>query len=196
MEKIGIIIIVLALVSLAPFLIHLNTPIGPGLSFFFLFLGVTLFVIGFIKRKVSTINFPPFFYKVVFWLRKILGFLILGDLLWFSVKAGLAGGPFFFILPMFFNVAIIFCLVLLLSKSNGLFVGILLLLLGLFYSYIPLLPGPTLTMEGMNLSNLLIPSENQILFLSIFIAKCLTLISSIFLFISGFIKYPRKNGRS
>lgn len=192
MEKVGIVIIVLSLVSLAPFLIHLNTPVGPGLSFAFLILGAIFFVIGFIKKMVSRIVFPPWFYTVIFWLRKTLGLLILGDLIWFSIKAAIAGGPFFFFLPMFFNVAIIFCLVLLFSRSSGLFVGIVLLLLGLFYCYIPLIPGPTLNMEVMNLSNLLIPSENQILFLGIFIAKCLTLISSVFLFFSGFIKYPKK----
>ncbi len=192
MEKLGIIFIVLALASLIPFLIHAKSFVEPGLSFAFLFLGVILFIIGFIKKKVARIVFPPTFYKVVSLARKALGFLILGDLVWFSIKAGLAGGPFFFFLPMFFNVAIIFCLVLLLSKSNGLFVGILLLLLGLFYGYIPLLPGPTLSMEEMNLTSLLIPSENQFLFLSIFIAKYLTLISGVFLFFSGFIRYPRK----
>ncbi len=192
MEKIGVIIVVLSLFSLIPFIIHINTPFGPGLSFTFLILGAILFALGFIKKMVARIVFPPWFYTVVFWLRKTLGLLILGDLIWFSVKAAIAGGPFFFILPVFFNVAIIFCLILLLSRSSGLFVGIILLLLGLFYCYIPLIPGPTLNMEGMNLSNLLVPSENQILFLSIFIAKCLTLISSVFLFASGFIKYPNR----
>lgn len=192
MEKIGIIIIVLSLASLIPFVFHLKVSFEPSLSFAFLILGVVLFVIGFIKKKVSKIVFPPLFYKILFWVRKTLGFLILADLLWFSVKAGMDGGPFFFILPMFFNVAIIFCLILLLSRSNGLFVGIVLLLLGLFYCYLPLLPGPTLNMEGMELSKLLIPSENQILFLGIFIAKYLTLISSVFLFVSGFIKSPGK----
>jgi hypothetical protein len=180
------------LASLAPFLIHVKSPVAPGLSFVFLFLGAILFVIGFIKKMVARIIFPPLFYRIVFWLRKTLGLLILGDLLWFSIKAGLAGGPFFFLLPMFFNIAILLCLVLLFSKSNGLFVGMLLLLLGLFYCYIPLLPGPTLSMEEMTLSNLLIPSANQFLFLGIFIAKYLTLISSVFLFVSGFIKYPGK----
>ena len=192
MEILGIILIILALASLAPFLIHVKSFIEPGVSFAFLFLGVILFVIGFIKKMVAKIVFPQRFYTIVFWSRKTLGFLILGDLIWFSVKAAIAGGPFFFILPLFFNVAIIFCLILLLSRSNGLFVGIMLLLLGLFYCYIPLIPGPTLNMEGMELSNLLIPSENQFLFLSIFIAKYLTLISSVFLFASGFIKYPIK----
>jgi len=191
MEKLGIILIVLALASLTPFLIHVKSPVPPGLSITFLSLGIIIFIIGFIKRKVARIIFPPLFYKVIFWLRKTLGFLILGDLLWFSIKAGLSGGPFFFLLPMFFNVAILFCLVLLLSKGNGLFVGTLFLLLGLFYSYVPLLPGPVLSMEGMNLSNLLIPSENQVLFLGIFIAKYLTLISGVFLFVSGFIKRPK-----
>lgn len=191
MEKLGIIFIVLALVSLVPTIIHLKSPIAPGLSFAVLFLGALLFIIGFIKKMIARISFPPVFYGVVFWLRKSLGFLILGDLLWFSVKAALAGGPFFFFLPMFFSVAIIFCLVLLISKSNGLLVGALLLLLGLFYCFIPLLPGPTLNMEEMNLPDLLIPSENQFLFLSIFIAKYLTLISSGFLFLSGFFHVPK-----
>ncbi len=191
MEILGIIIIILALASLAPFLIHAKPFVEAGVSFTFLILGAVFFVIGFVKKMVARIVFPQWFYTVMFWLRKTLGFLILADLLWFSVKAAIAGGPFFFILPLFFNVAIIFCLILLLSKGNGLFVGILLLLLGLFYCYIPLLPGPTLNMEEMNLPNLLKPSENQFLFLSIFIAKYLTLISSVFLFISGFIKRPK-----
>lgn len=191
-EKLGIIFIVLALVSLVPFLIHVKSPVEPGLSFVFLFLGVILFMIGLIKKMVTRIIFPPLFYRIIFWLRKILGFLILGVLIWFTIKAALVGGPFFFILPMFFNIAILICLVLLFSKNNGLFVGILLLLLGLFYCYIPLIPGPTLNMEEMNLSTLLIPSENQFLFLSIYIAKYLTLISCIFIFVSGFIKYPGK----
>lgn len=127
------------------------------------------------------------FYKILLWIRKILGFLLLVDLLWVIIKAGLLG---LYLWLMFFNVAIIFCLVLLLTKRNNLFIGIILLFLGLFYSFIPLLPGPVLTM--MSISALMVPSEAQILFIWIFIAKWLVLISGIFVFISGFFNTQKK----
>jgi len=150
--------------------------------------GVVLFLIGFTKEKVGKIVFPPVFHTIIFWVRKILGFLILADLVWVIAKGGLLG---LYLWLMFFNVAIIFCLILLLTKRNSLVVGIILLLVGLFYCFIPLLPGPVLTMPMMKISYLIIPSENQLLFIWIFIAKWLVLVSGIYVFLSAFIKENR-----
>jgi hypothetical protein len=180
MKKIG------ALMIIASALLFLATFIIPGIgsivniSLNLLILGFVLFLIGFIKEKADEINFPPTFYKIIFWARKLLGFLILADLLWVIINTGLLG---FYLWFMFFNVAIIFCLILLLTKNNGLLVGIILLLSGLFYCFIPLLPGPVLGMP--------LPTENQSLFIWIFTAKWLILISSVFIFISGFFNLQK-----
>jgi hypothetical protein len=137
---------------------------GIIIAFIFLALFIASFflLIGLAKEKVGKIIFPPIFHTIILWLRKILGFLILADLVWVIIKAGLLG---LYLWLMFFNVAIIFCLILLLTKRNSLIVGIILLLIGLFYCFVPLLPGPVLTMPMMKISYLLtVSSEDKILF--------------------------------
>lgn len=186
MKKIGFLVIFASIFSFLSTFILFKSDFMASISLDFLILGIIILLVGFIKEKVSKITFPPVLYKILLWIRKILGFLLLIDLLWVIIKAGLLG---LYLWLMFFNVAIIFCLVLLLTKRNNLFVGIILLFLGLFYSFIPLLPGPVLTM--MSISALMVPSEAQILFIWIFIAKWLVLISGIFVFISGFFS-PQK----
>ncbi len=183
MKKIGILVILTSTFSFLAAFILPDANSMASISLNFLILGIVIFLIGLAKEKAEKTVLPPIFYKIILWVRKILGLLILVDLLWVIVKAGLLG---LYLWLMFFNVAIIFCLLLLLTKRNNLFVGILLLLLGLFYCFIPLLPGPVLSMPMMKISSLMVSSEYQILFIWIFIAKWLVLISSVFLFVSGF----------
>lgn len=190
MKKIGIIVIFISLLFFIVTFILLKSNTIATISLNLAVLGIVLFLIGFIKEKVEIIVFPPVFHTMILWLRKILGLLILSDLLWVIIKSGLLG---LFLWLMFFNVAIIFCLILLLTKRNGLIVGIILLLTGLFYCFIPLLPGPVLTMPMMKISSLMINSKDQLLFIWIFIAKWLVLISSIYLFLSAFINDKDRN---
>jgi hypothetical protein len=190
MKKTGIIIafIFLALFIASFFLFKSNSI--ANLSLNLAIFGVILFLIGLAKEKVGKIIFPPIFHTIILWLRKILGFLILVDLVWVIIKAGLLG---LYLWLMFFNVAIIFCLILLLTKRNSLIVGIILLLIGLFYCFVPLLPGPVLTMPMMKISYLLtVSSEDKILFIWIFIAKWLVLVSGVYTFLSAFIKKEKK----
>jgi hypothetical protein len=190
MKKTGIIIafIFLALFIASFFLFKSNSI--ANLSLNLAIFGVILFLIGLAKEKVGKIIFPPIFHTIILWLRKILGFLILADLVWVIIKAGLLG---LYLWLMFFNVAIIFCLILLLTKRNSLIVGIILLLIGLFYCFVPLLPGPVLTMPMMKISYLLtVSSEDKILFIWIFIAKWLVLVSGVYTFLSAFIKKEKK----
>jgi hypothetical protein len=190
MKKTGIIIafIFLALFIASFFLFKSNSI--ANLSLNLAIFGVILFLIGLAKEKVGKIIFPPIFHTIILWLRKILGFLILADLVWVIIKAGLLG---LYLWLMFFNVAIIFCLILLLTKRNSLIVGIILLLIGLFYCFVPLLPGPVLTMPMMKISYLLtVSSEDKILFIWIFIAKWLVLVSGVYTFLSAFIEKEKK----
>jgi hypothetical protein len=190
MKKTGIIIafIFLALFIASFFLFKSNSI--ANLSLNLAIFGVILFLIGLAKEKVGKIIFPPIFHTIILWLRKILGFLILADLVWVIIKAGLLG---LYLWLMFFNVAIIFCLILLLTKRNSLIVGIILLLIGLFYCFVPLLPGPVLTMPMMKISYLLtVSSEDKILFIWIFIAKWLVLVSGVYTFLSAFIRTEKR----
>jgi hypothetical protein len=163
MKKVGIFTIIFSLfLFITTFILFKSNSIA-NISLNLAIFGAVLFLIGFTKEKVEKIVFPPVFYTINFRLRKILGFFILAVLLWVIVKSGLLG---LYLWLMFFNVAIIFCLILLLTKRNSLTVGIILLLIGLFYCFIPLLPGPVLTMPMMKISYLLtVSSEDKILFI-------------------------------
>ncbi len=186
MKTIGILVIFVSVLSFIVNFILLKSNSIANISLDLVIFGVILFLMGFAKEKVEKIVFPPVFHTIILRLRRILGFLILSDLLWVIIKSGLLG---LYLWLMFFNVAIIFCLILLLTKKNSLIVGIILLLIGLFYCFIPLLPGPVLTMPMMKISYLLtVSAEDKFLFIWIFIAKWLVLISSIYLFLSAFIK--------
>ncbi len=186
MKTIGILVIFVSVLSFIVNFILLKSNSIANISLDLVIFGVILFLMGFAKEKVEKIVFPPVFHTIILRLRRILGFLILLDLLWVIIKSGLLG---LYLWLMFFNVAIIFCLILLLTKKNSLIVGIILLLIGLFYCFIPLLPGPVLTMPMMKISYLLtVSAEDKFLFIWIFIAKWLVLISSIYLFLSAFIK--------
>ncbi len=188
MKKIGLLIILTSIILFVVTFAKLKSESLALKSLYLLALGIAVFFIGAVKEQAREITLLSLIYKIFFWIRKILGLTILADLLWTVTKP--EGPPFLFLWLMFFNVAIIFCLVLLLTKRNNIFVGIMLLLVGLFYSLVPVFPGPTLGM--MNISSLMVKSEFQLLFIWIFIAKWLVLISSILMLISGFFRPPKK----
>lgn len=158
----------------------INIGLANSLSIFIFLLGLIILL----KNTTRMFDSPP---RILFAFRKILAFILLGNLLYVFSYAGLFG---VFIWLMFLNVALIFCLYLLFTKRNGYFFGVFFFILGLAYAVFPIFPGPFILMTEF----FAIPDFStgdfgaKMLLFQVIIVKSIVALSGCFILFSAFYK--------
>jgi hypothetical protein len=159
---------------------QINIGLATVLSIFIFALGLVILL----KNAIKIFDSSP---RILFIIRKMIAFILLGNLVYVLFYAGLFG---LFLWLMFFNVALIFCLYLLFTKHNGYFFGIFFFILGLAYAVLPIFPGPFVlmpeffTMPDFSMGNF----ADKMLLFHVVIFKLTVALSGCFILFTAFFK--------